>query len=318
MKPRLKATLMATPVVLVAIAGGTYWYVNDRARDFVDMRLDDMVAAGTYDSAEYAELHIGPNGDINMQDLDVVQGPLHYTLQDITVTNVDYTNEFPRHFDLRVNGVRIELPDPNSPDPGTAALGEMLQDMGASGDIPLQLHYNHRYDPDNAHQTDSLIQISVPAYFTLDASSVTRNIQMQELGALNDPDPQIAQQQLLALMQVAEFPSLQMTLQDHGLVDSMLATSAQQNGVSPEDFRRLLVSQLQNLYLFLPPTAQTFAMAAGAEMAEFLEGGKTLSVSMAPEYGGSLQRLQAEVMGAVFTGDYGKVSELLHLEINTR
>jgi hypothetical protein len=87
--------------------------------------------------------------------------------------------------------------------------------------------------------------------------------------------------------------------------------------VSPEEYRTLLVSQAQNFYLFLPTTGQNFAKLAGAEMAEFLEGGKTISVSLAPEYGGNLQRLQADVMGAVFTGDYDKISELLHAEIIT-
>jgi hypothetical protein len=194
----------------------------------------------------------------------------------------------------------------------------MLSQFGAAdGDLPLELDYSHRYDPDNAHQLDSTMKMTVPEYFTLDAKSVTRGIEMETLEQLNNPDPLIAQQQLMALMQVAEFPSMQMTLQDHGVVDDMLALSAQELGVSPQDYRTLLVSQAQNFYLFLPPTAQSFAMAAGAEMAEFLEGGKTISVSLAPEYGGSLQRLQEEVMGAVFTGDYNKVSELLHLEIST-
>ena len=72
-----------------------------------------------------------------------------------------------------------------------------------------------------------------------------------------------------------------------------------------------------NFYLFLPSTGQNFARTAGAEMAEFLEGGKTIRMSLAPEYGGNVQALQQEVMGAVLTGDYDKVSELLHAEIVT-
>ena len=101
-------------------------------------------------------------------------------------------------------------------------------------------------------------------------------------------------------------------------LDAMIATAAEQNGVAPEDFRTLLVSQVQNFYLFLPQTAQGLAMSAGAEIAKFLEGGKTLSLSIAPEYGGNIKQLQEEIMGAVFTGDYNKVSEVLHLEITAQ
>jgi hypothetical protein len=314
----MKTAAIAASVIAVAGLGagaGAYWYINDRAKDLVDARIDEMVASGRYDSAEYETLNVAVNGDITMTNLKVVQGPLDVTLRNITITNLDYTNRFPRHFDLSVDGLRAAYVANNNPEANV--LTELLGQSASDADIPLELDYTHRYDPDNAHQLDSTMKLSVPEYFTLDASSVTRGIEMETLEQLNNPDPAIAQEQLLALMQVAEFPSAKMNLQDSGLVEDMLAKSAQQLGVSPADYRTLLISQAQNFYLFLPPTAQTFAMAAGAEMAEFLEGGKTLSVSLAPEYGGSLQRLQQEVMGAVFTGDYNKVSELLHLEIIT-
>lgn len=312
----MKKILIATLVVALAAAGGAYWYINDRAQTLVDERIDEMVASGSYDSASYESLRVGLTGDITMTNVNIVQGPLDYTVQDITVTNYDYASEFPRHFDLSVKGLRLG-PLGDIDDPRVAALGAMLQNVATDEVIPLELDYQHRYAPDNAHQIDSTMRLAIPEFFTLDASSTSRNIEMQTFDQLNNADPLIAQQQLMALLQAAEFPAMSMTLQDHGFVEDMLAASAAENGVSPEDFRRLLVSQTQNFYLFLPQNAQSFAMAVGAEMAEFLEGGKTLSVSVAPEYGGSLQRLQQEVMGAALTGDYGKISELLHLEVVT-
>lgn len=312
----MKKVLIAALVLTVVAGGGAYWYVNDRAQTFVDERIDEMVASGAYDSASYETLRVGPTGDITMTNVNIVQGPLDYTVRNISITNLDYANEFPRYFDLSVKGLRV-APLGDVDDPRAAALGSMLQKLPADTDIPLEVDYQHRYDPDNAHQLDSTMRVTIPDFFTLDTSSTTRNIEMRTFSELNNADPLIAQQQLMALMQAAEVPSMSATLQDHGFVADMLAVSAAENGVSPEDFRRLLVSQVQNFYLFLPQNAQGFAMAAGAEMAEFLEGGKTLSVSVAPEYGGSLQRLQQEVIGAALTGDYGKISELLHLEIVT-
>ncbi|MDY6983305.1 MAG: hypothetical protein SV422_09465 [Pseudomonadota bacterium] len=312
----MRKILIAAFVLVVVAGGGAYWYANDRARALVDERIDEMVASGAYDSASYESLNVGLTGDITLTNVNIVQGPLDYTVQNITVTNLDYANEFPRHIDVNVKGLRVAQLG-NTDDPGAAALGAMLQNLPADEYIPLELDYQHLYDPDNAHQLDSTMRLTIPEFFTLDTSSTTRNIEMQTLDQLNNADPLIAQQQLMALMQAAELPSMSMTLQDHGIVDDMLAASAAGNGVSPEDFRRLLVSQAQNFYLFLPQNAQAFAMAAGMEMAEFLEGGKTLTVSVNPEYGGSFQRLQQEAMGAFLTGDYGKISELLHLQIET-
>lgn len=309
--------LIAVPVVLVAGGAGVYWYANDRARNVVDERLADMVASGAYEKAEYETLRVGVDGGINMTNLNLVQGPLDITLRDITITNLDYANEFPRHMDVAIKGMHFAPGDMSADDAAAQALGGMLQQFGAAEEIPLELDYSYTYDPDNAYQMDSTMRLAVPEFFTLDASSVTRNIEIETLDQLNNADPLVAQQQLSALMQAAEFPSMSMTLQDQGFVEDMIAATAQQNGVSPDDFRTLMISQIQNFYLFLPANAQAFAMAAGAEMAEFLEGGKTLRVSVAPEYGGNLQRLQEEVMGAALTGDYGKVSEVLHLEIVT-
>jgi hypothetical protein len=312
----MKKILVAAFVLIAVGAGGLHWYVNDRAQTLVDERIDEMVASGAYDSASYDTLSVSLLGNITMTNVNIVQGPLNYTVRNVNVANYDYANEFPRHVDLSVKGLRVAALG-NIDDPRAAALGALLQRLPADEDIPLELDYQHRYDPDNAHQLESTMRLAIPEFFTLDTSSTTRNIEMHTVYQLDNADPLVVQQQVMTMMQAAEVPSMSLRLQDHGIVDDMLATSAAGNGVSPEDFRRLLVSQALNFYLFLPQNAQAFAMAAGAEVAEFLEGGKTLSVSINPEYGGSLQSLQQEAMGAFFTGDYGRISELLHLQIET-
>jgi hypothetical protein len=76
-------------------------------------------------------------------------------------------------------------------------------------------------------------------------------------------------------------------------------------------------SQARDMYMFLPQNAQGFAMATGIQLAAFLDGGKTLSIGLAPEYNGNFQQLQQEITGAAFTGDFGRIAELLHLEILT-
>jgi hypothetical protein len=320
MKPILKKFLIAAPVVLIAGGAATYLLVNQQAKTVVDERLAALVESGSYETLTYEEMEVGLGGAITMKNLHVVQGPLDYTLEDITITNFDFVNEFPRTMDISVTGLQIAAIDPDITDPQMMALAGMLQQFDIDEQIPLQVDYSHRYDPDNAHQTDSKVHLTVTDSFTLDAASVTRGVPMETLNGLtglDQSDPVAAQQQVAALLADAEFPSMQMSLQDQGLVETLITRTAERSDVPPEDFRNLLVSQSRNMFLFLPPTAQNLAMAIGTEVAEFLEGGKTLSISIAPEYNGSLQRLQEEVMGAVFTGNYDKVSELLHLEVVT-
>ena len=131
----MKKLLIAVAVVLLAGAGGAYWYVNDRAKDLVDTRIEEMVASGTYDSAEYEKLNVSPTGDITMTNLKVVQGPLDVTLRNITITNLDYANRYPRHFDLSVDGMRVAPVDAASAE--GAALATMLGQLGTDRPLPV-------------------------------------------------------------------------------------------------------------------------------------------------------------------------------------
>ncbi len=316
----LKKILIALPVLVIALTGGAWWFINDRARSMVDELLDAMVASGGYESLDYEELQIHLNGDVTMKNLNIVQPPIGYTLQNITVSNFDYTSEFPRTVDVTINGLRLPPLDPATADPQLTAVMSLLGPMTQGATIPLAIKYSLRYDPDNAHQTDSTVRVTVPDSFTFDFNGITRNLPMSTWQTMNtlDPDPVQAQAQLLALLADMEIPSMDFSLQDQGFLDLLLTQAAEQNGAPPEDFRNLLVSQARNFYLFLPQETQGIGMTTGIELAAFLEGGKTLSVSITPEYGGNFQRLQEELMGAVFSGNYVQAVELLHLEITAR
>ena len=62
------------------------------------------------------------------------------------------------------------------------------------------------------------MRLAVPEFFTLDASSTTRNIEMRTFDQLNNADPLIAQQQLMALMQAAYQGKTRLLLKNSALV----------------------------------------------------------------------------------------------------
>jgi hypothetical protein len=317
-----KKLLIAIPVllVIVAIGGAVWWFVNDAARAAVDRHLANLVEGGGYQELEYEDLTVHPNGDVTMTNLHVVQEPFEYTLQDIRLSNFDYTSEFPRHLDVAIRGVDFEEIDPATAEPQVAALVALLNDMNFAGTVPLEIDYSLRYDPDNAHEMDTTVRVAIPDSFALDATNLTRNLPPSAfamMSQLDQQDPVQAQAQVMALLAEVEVPSMRLSLLDEGFLDGIIASAAAENGASPADFRNLLISQTRNAYLFLPQNAQGVGMTIGAELAEFLEGGKTVTVTIEPEYGGKLQQLQAEVMGAVFTGNFAQVVDLLHLEVVT-
>src|SRR5690606_16781041 len=122
LNPMNKALLIGIPLALLAAGGGTYWYANTQARDFVDARLANLVASGRYASAEYETLHVGLTGSVDLTNLHLVQGPLNFTLRHLTLSNLDYANEFPRHFDVSISGLHVDAPVVDLADPEGAAL----------------------------------------------------------------------------------------------------------------------------------------------------------------------------------------------------
>jgi hypothetical protein len=146
-----------------------------------------------------------------------------------------------------------------------------------------------------------------------------RNVELESVFNASglDPDPAVAQLQMMQKLGNAEIPAASWKLKDEGLVDALVAINAEEMGQPVEAVRDGMKSQVRDMYLFLPQTAQGFGMTTGIQLAAFLDGGKTLSINFAPDYNGNIQQLQQEIMAAAFTGDFTRIAELLHLEILT-
>jgi hypothetical protein len=312
-----KCCLIVIPLAVLLTAVGIWLFANHRARNIVDERIATALASGAYDSITYANLNILPNGDIEMQDLTIAANGFSYTLQDIRVRNLDYQHEQPWHMEVEVNGVAFPDGLPDIEDSGNPAADEFLRALVADNRLPLNLLYSYHYDPELQDQIDSTARIALPQSFALDISSITRNIPLSLLAGAETPpaDPATAANPLAGMAPDAALVSANITLDDEGLVDTMMAIMAQRSGVAPADFRNFLVTQSRNLYLFAPQNAQALAMDVGGHVATFLEGNRSLSVSVNPQLDGNIQQLQAEIMGAAFTGNFGDIASLLNLQV---
>jgi hypothetical protein len=119
------------------------------------------------------------------------------------------------------------------------------------------------------------------------------------------------------LMQDADIPSATIALRDLGIVDAMMGILGEESGISAGDYREQFLVQMQTMVLFTPQQLQPLAQRFLSSFAEFLEGEKTLQVSVTPEYGGNVQQLQGEMMGAFYIGNFARIEEMLNLEIET-
>lgn len=313
----MKSKIAAAVCMLVlALGAGIWFYADYRLRNEVDIRLQSAVDSGSYDALYYDDLSFALNGDVTLTNLHVEQLGFDYMLEQVVVSNMDYGNEIPRQVDVTIKGLQFPGGLPDLSNTENASLGLLLSRIAQNDTIPLEIGYKHRYDPDNAFQLNTDVFLLIPSLMQMNMSSTMRNLPLENLSAYNDAnmDPAQLQAQLMPLMNQAEFPSFHLQLEDQGLVQAMVDIGAADFSTPPEDYRNMLVSQAKNAYLFLPQSTHALVMNAGNQLAAFLEGGRTLSLKLQPEFNGSIQKLQPQIMGAVLTGDVNSVAELLNLE----
>lgn len=310
-------------IAVVATAAGGWFWMDYSIRKAVDDYLQAAVDSGRYDALSYEELHFNFKRDITLENFLVREDDLEYLLEEVQLRNLDLDNEFPHHIDVSIRGLRFPngLPEPD--DDGDAdSLQPWLERIASGGErIPLQIDYSHRYDPDNAWQFDTQTRADLPGMLRLDLNSRMNNLSFETLQQLEQEmqnDPEAAQSRMLPVLSNIRFQSVELELADSGVVQAMMEIGAGELQAQPEDYRALLVSQARNAYLFLPAAAQDLARGMGEELATFLEGNRTLNLRVNPQFDGHVERLTPEVMAAAFTGDIGRIAELLNLELKTR
>ena len=312
-----KNIFFALAFVLFAGAGVSYFYFNRSAQAAVDKHFERMVASGNYDKIDYDDFQVDLFGDIKMTNLHLVKAGQEVILKNIAVTNMDYKHEIPHTMEVAVSGVSFPTGIPFMSDD---AMGRYAKSLVVADELPLELHYSYDYAPDNAYQVDTDLSLRLPSAFILDISGIMRNVPLESLIDASglDPDPAVAQLQMMQKLANVEIPAANWTLKDEGLVQALIAANAEEAGQPVETVREGMKSQIRDMYLYLPQSAQGFGMTTGIQLAAFLDGGKTLSITLAPDYNGNVQQLQQEITTAAFTGNFSRIAELLHLEILTQ
>ena len=314
----LKKILPGLVVVLITGAGATWYFANYQARNIVDERITALVSSGRYDKLTYDTLNVAPDGSIALTNLLIEQDGVSAIIDTINITHFDYSHEVPWHMTMDLSGFRFPEGLGTLLDEENPVVAAYLNDKLRGETLPLQLQYQYDYTPDNDNQIDASMHLGLPDSFAFTVQSVTRRIALEDLANPDFNNPDLAMNVISTTFGMGELPSVTLTLKDGGLLDTLLQEAAVSGNASLEDFRKLMITQARNLYLFAPQNIQGVAMQAGLQLATFLEGNKTLEIRLNPEFGGNFKQLQPQIMGAVISGDFNAVVELLHLEIEAR
>lgn len=313
MKRKLLVALSGAALITAGLYGITLWL----AHRMVDNQLEALVESGAYEQVDYASLWLLPTGSLRMSALHLEQAGNKLVINDIAISDIDFFHQTPWHMTLSATGLHFPDGLPDLSGTGNRVMETVLKEFSADNTLPLQLQYSYNYNPGNSEQIVYNTSLVLPDWFKLVVNTETRNLPLNSLQVMRETqDPAAAtllQQRALA---AASLPHAELRLTDQGFVTRLVDMTAQRMGTPAPNLREQLKSQMQNYYLFLPASVQGTAMQVGNELAAFVDGGKTLALTIKPAYDGKLDLLQPEVMGLVLTGNFDRAVELLHLQIH--
>ena len=314
----MKKILVIVPIILIAAAAGLYFYANLETENQLDIYIERAIASGSYKAIQYESADFGVDGTITITGLNVTDASdFNYVIDQVQLSDMDFLNPFPRSIAIRASG--FSFPQ-GAPDIETPLMGPELENfmgmLNGSQSVPIELEYAHQYDPRNNDQYNSAINVGMPDSFSFSLTTETRHIPYETLSLITDPAA--AESAYAAALLTAEIPALSISLTDLGLLNGLLEAQAREQGRSTDAIRNDLMAMTQSLFLFAPPDLQALAIDLGNELSLFLEGNKTFNLALRPDMSGSVQQLQAPVMGAFFNGDYAQIVDLMNLEFSTR
>lgn len=321
-----KKLLIIIPCALLVFAGAVYAFANYKVKTVVDTRITEMIENGDYLALEYASVGIKLNGDIVMNNLHVTDlNRNEYTVLDIRISDYDYFNPVPGHLNLSVRGLRFPADLPFFTNSSGNSLNNYLSAIMVEETLPLEISYRYDYYPEDESRLQNIFRAALPGSFSLTSNLVMTNLPMEALKQNPASAPANSSNMstmptmsiLSALIKNADIPNASMTLEDLGIVDAILKIQGDALGISSEEYRQQLLVQLETVALFVPQQLQTLAQDFLGSFTEFLDGEKTFQLSIAPEYGGNIQQLQGEIMGAFYIGNISRITELLNLDIET-
>jgi hypothetical protein len=313
MKAKLLVAIpLAVLVALITLYGTAYI----RTKRLIDTQLEQLVAGGLYEKAEYAQLWLSPLGNVAITALRLQQPDMEIVINAVRVSDVDLLHDVPWHLRVAVDGIHFPQGLPDRGGTGNPLLETLLTDLVHDDTLNLHLEYGYRYDPEQSEQIVSSAAVALPGYFALEGDTEIRNVPLGTLASLKAAEPATTATLQAELLEKAALPHVGLRLSDSGLIQVLIGVMAESNAMQPNAMREQLKSQLQNYYLVLPGNLQNFGQQLGQQLATFIDGHRTLTVTASPAFDGEIARLQPELMATILTGSFDKGIELLNLEIN--
>ncbi|MER2492496.1 hypothetical protein [Catenovulum sediminis] len=305
----------------VCIVAGCVTFAQIKANEYAKTQLDSYLAKlktqGVISQANYQTIDVSLFGSVELTNLALHSAdlPESITLQKVTISDFDVQHDIPHSMKVRLEGVKLPINLQDEKFNHSGVFAEYVSNLGYTDQLPLTAEVQYQYDAQNAHTYTSSLDIGLTQLGNYHISATTKNIPLNvlmELTANKTPN----QAQIASVLQTAALPNLAISFKDEGAVSTYINISAKETGMAQQKVKARVNEVLaMQADMLLPPQLDAFKVQLLAEIESFMDGNKTLKVSINPEHQGEVNKLQPEVIAALMKQDFANIIKLLKLEI---
>ncbi|WP_096086606.1 hypothetical protein [Agaribacterium haliotis] len=303
--------------VLVAAAVSGQWWIHSQVEQKVNAAISKLEQNENIDKVSYEDLDVAPFGreielvGISFETKDSAD-PVKF--ESMRIYDYDINNELPHYMNVAIEG--LLLPDSMVQELAAddSAFADYLKSVGVAQTLPVQASFSYNYQEEENQTQTAQLAIALPEVLGYEADWITKGVPLELLYA--DPADQTAQMQAMMAMTSGYYPKIAMSLTDLGGVPVFMQELADEQQISVDELKTQWQQLMQmQASVVLPPGLQGPANDAIEQVGVFLSGGKSLQLSVEPEFEGSFEQLSMPVMQAFMSGDFQTVIDLLKLQV---
>ena len=191
------------------------------------------------------------------------------TIEQVIIREIDDKSDVPTKFDASVQGLIVDL---NQPEQLEAA--NFLKEAGYDTKLKFDIDTKYRYNKAKREMSLDTFKVSAAQVGDLSINMKLGNVDIEDLES---------QKATPAANMDTIFHGFEITYKDNSFAEKFLASMAAEEGVSVDELKSQMTSQLTQMSKFVVSEDNELATNAVNEVVAFIEDPQGFSISMQPK-----------------------------------
>ncbi|MEA5464908.1 hypothetical protein [Leptothoe sp. PORK10 BA2] len=207
--------------------------------------------------------------DVHVENVTIKSkdDPGEMTIEKVIIREIDEKSDVPKAFDASIQGLVVDLNQPEQ-----LEMANFLKQAGYDSELKFDIDTKYRYDQAKREMSVDTFKVSADQVGDLSINMKLGNVDVEDFESQKTSPPVDT-----------IFHGFEITYRDNSFADKLFAAMAAEKGVTVDELKAQMTSQLTGASQFLVSSDNQVATDAVNEVVAFIENPEGFSVSMKPE-----------------------------------